>query len=109
MAYINELGQEVLSSETRVIRVPFQARELTVFDRVRIGLEEKYAALHAEFESEEDARDFGGSDADFDDDMTVHEAAAQFYDRVMTEPNPLREKTETPDSAPSETEPEATE
>lgn len=108
MAYINEKGQEVLSSETRVIRVPFQVRELTVFDRVRIALEERYAAELGDYESEEDENNFG-SESDFDDDMTVRETAAQFYDRVMMEPDPPREPALKSEQEPSEKEPEATE
>jgi hypothetical protein len=108
MAYINEKGQEVLSSETRVIRVPFTSRELTVFDRVRIALEERYAAEFGGYESEEDENDFG-SESDFDDDMTVRETAAQFYDRVMMEPDPPREPAPKSEQEPSEKEPEATE
>lgn len=108
MAYINEKGQEVLSSETRVIRVPFTSRELTVFDRVRMMLEERYAAEFGDYESEEDENNFG-SESDFDDDMTVQETAAQFYDRVMMEPDPPREPTPKSEQEPSEKEPEATE
>lgn len=108
MAYINEKGQEVLSSETRVIRVPFTSRELTVFDRVRIALEERYAAEFGGYESEEDENDFG-SESDFDDDMTVRETAAQFYDRVMMEPDPPREPAPKSEQEPSEKEPQATE
>lgn len=108
MAYINEKGQEVLSSETRVIRVPFVSRELTVFDRVRMMLEEKYASEHGDFESEEDENNFG-SESDFDDDMTVQETAAQFYDRVMMEPQPPKEPDTKVDPEPSENEPKATE
>lgn len=108
MAYINEKGQEVLSSETRVIRVPFVSRELTVFDRVRMMLEERYASEHGDFESEEDENNFG-SEADFDDDMTVQETAAQFYDRVMMEPDPPSEPDPKSEQEPSEKEPKATE
>ncbi len=108
MAYINEKGQEVLSSETRVIRVPFTSRELTVFDRVRIALEERYVAEFGGYESEEDENDFG-SESDFDDDMTVRETAAQFYDRVMMEPDPPREPAPKSEQEPSEKEPQATE
>lgn len=108
MAYINEKGQEVLSSDTRVIRVPFVSRELTVFDRVRMMLEEKYAAELGGYESEEDENNFG-SEADFDDDMTVQETAAQFHDRVMMEPDPPREPAPKSEQEPSEKEPEATE
>lgn len=107
MAYINEKGQEVLSSETRVIRVPFVSRELTVFDRVRMMLEDKYASEHGDFESDEDENNFG-SESDFDDDMTVQETAAQFYDRVMMEPQPPKEPDMKVDSEPSD-EPKATE
>lgn len=108
MAYINEKGQEVLSSETRVIRVPFVSRELTVFDRVRMMLEDRYAAELGGYESEEDENNFG-SEADFDDDMTVQETAAQFYDRVMMEPQPPKEPDTKVDPEPSENEPKATE
>lgn len=118
MAYINEKGQEVLSSDTRVIRVPFVSRELTVFDRVRMMLEERYASEYGDFESEEDEKDFG-SESDFDDDMTVQETAAQFYDRVMMESQPSEEPdtkvqpSKEPDTKvdpePSENEPKATE
>lgn len=108
MAYINEKGQEVLSSETRVIRVPFVSRELTVFDRVRMMLEERYATELGGYESEEDENDFG-SESDFDDDMTVQETAAQFYDRVMMEPQPPKEPDTKVDPEPSENEPKATE
>lgn len=108
MAYINDKGQEVLSSETRVIRVPFQARELSVFDRVRMLLEERYVDAAGDFESDEDSRNFG-SDSDFDDDITVQESPAQFYDRVMTEPQPPRDPDPGSDPDPSDKMPEATE
>ena len=108
MAYINEKGQEVLSSETRVLRVPFFSREMTVFDRVRMGLEEKYRAAFEGFETDEEENDFG-TEADFDDDMTVHETAAQFYDRIMNEPSPSNESGPKVDPEPSENEPKATE
>ena len=108
MAYINEKGQEVLSPETRVLRVPFTVRELTVFDRVRMMLEEKYASENDDFESEEDANDFG-PDEEFDGDISSVESPAQFYDRVMMEPDPPREPDLKSEQEPSEKEPEATE
>lgn len=89
MARINALGQEVLDQTPKCLPVPFQHRELTIFDRLQMRLA-AFNRENAPDERPEDMLDFGEERddyPDFESYPSVAEIAEQRTGRIpKTEP-----------------------
>lgn len=78
MARINELGQEVLDQTPKCLPVPFQHRELTIFDRIQMQLA-AFKRENAPDEMPEDMLDFG-EDRDDYPDLESYPSAAEMVE-----------------------------
>ena len=102
MARINEFGQEVLDQTPKCLPVPFQHRELTIFDRIQMQL----AAFKRETAPDETPEDMLKFDEDRDDypDFESYPSAAEMAEqRTMRvpAPNPNPEPEPEPKPEPS--------
>lgn len=79
MARINELGQEVLDQTPKCLPVPFQHRELTIFDRIQMQLA-AFKRENAPDETPEDMLDFG-EDRDDYPDLESYPSAAEMAEQ----------------------------
>lgn len=98
MARINELGQEVLDQTPKCLPVPFQHRELTIFDRIQMQL----AAFKRENAPDETPEDMLNFDEERDDypDFESNLSAAEIVEqrtRRVPEPKPKPEPEPKPE------------
>lgn len=99
MARINELGQEVLDQTPKCLPVPFQHRELTIFDRIQMQL----AAVmrqNAPNEMPEDMLDFGEDRDDYPDFESYPSAAEMIEQRTGRVPAPKPKPEPEPEPKP---------
>ena len=99
MARINEFGQEVLDQTPKCLPVPFQHRELTIFDRIQMQLA-AFKRENAPDETPEDMLDFGEDRDDYPDFESYLSAAemAEQRTRRVPAPNPKPEPEPKPES-----------
>ena len=91
MARINELGQEVLDQTPKCLPVPFQHRELTIFDRIQMQLA-AFKRENSPDETAEDMLDFGEDRDDYPDFESYPSAAGRVpKPKPKPEPEPKPE------------------
>ena len=96
MARINELGQEVLDQTPKCLPVPFQHRELTIFDRIQMQLA-AFKRENAPDETPEDMLDFGEDRDDYLDLESYPSAAEMAEQRTGRVPKPKSEPESKPE------------
>lgn len=98
MARINEFGQEVLDQTPKCLPVPFQHRELTIFDRIQMQLA-AFKRENAPDETPEDMLDFGEDRDDYPDFESYPSAAemAEQRTRRVSAPKPKSEPEPNPE------------
>lgn len=99
MARINELGQEVLDQTPKCLPVPFQHRELTIFDRIQMQLA-AFKRENAPDEMPEDMLDFGEDRDDYPDLESYPSAAEMAEQRTGRVPEPKTEPKTDPKTDP---------
>lgn len=100
MARINEFGQEVLDQTPKCLPVPFQHRELTIFDRIQMQLA-AFKRENSPDETPEDMLDFGEDRDDYPDFESYPSAAEMVEQRtrrvLAPEPKPKSEPEPKPE------------
>lgn len=99
MARINELGQEVLDQTPKCLPVPFQHRELTIFDRIQMQLA-AFKRENAPDETSEDMLDFGEDRDDYPDFESYPSAAEMAEQRTGRVPEPKPKPKPEPEPKP---------
>lgn len=99
MARINELGQEVLDQTPKCLPVPFQHRELTIFDRIQMQLA-AFKRENAPDEMPEDMLDFGEDRDDYPDFESYPSAAEMVEQRTRRVPAPESKPESEPEPKP---------
>lgn len=99
MAHINEFGQEVLDQTPKCLPVPFQHRELTIFDRIQMQLA-AFKRENAPDETAEDMLDFGEDRDDYLDFESYPSAAEMAEQRTRRVPAPKPKPEPEPEPKP---------
>ncbi len=99
MAHINEFGQEVLDPTPRCLPVPFQPRELTIFDRIQMQLA-AFKRENAPDETAEDMLKFGEDEDDYPDFESYPSAAEMAEERTRRVPAPKPKPKPEPEPKP---------
>lgn len=99
MAHINKFGQEVLDPTPKCLPVPFQHRELTIFDRIQMQLA-AFKRENAPDETPEDMLDFGEDRDDYPDFESYPSAAEMAEKCTRRVPAPKVEPEPKPEPEP---------